>query len=121
MANNMNNIIQEDILHQNIKDEINKINLRLIHRYKSLDSINETSKNILSKYNNYFEKQINEKKLLLQTFKNILEYLENLKKKKEFKKSNNVKYYINNDIEKVKIDIYKTTIDLLNLKNCITT
>ena len=116
----MGSIIQDDMLHQNIKDKINKINLRLIHRYKSLDSINETSKDILSKYNKYFENQINEKKMLLQTLKNILEYLENLKKKKEFKKSKNVKYYINNDIDKVKFDIYKITIDLLNLKNSIT-
>ena len=73
------------------------------------------------KYNNYFEKQINEKKMLIQTLKNLLEYLENLKKNKEFRRSKNVKYYINNDIEKVKLDIYKTTIDLLHLKNSITT
>ena len=116
-----NNIIQEDIVSQNIKDEINKINLKLINRYKSLDTINENSKNILYKYNNYFEKQINEKKMLIQTLKNLLEYLENLKKNKEFRRSKNVKYYINNDIEKVKLDIYKTTIDLLHLKNSITT
>jgi hypothetical protein len=121
MANNMTNIIQDDILYKNILDEMNKINLRLIIRYKTLDCINENSKVILDKYNNYFEKQINEKKKQIQTLKNILEYLENLKKNKDFKKSKNVKHYINNDIDKVKLELYKITIELLKLKNSITT
>lgn len=57
----MANIIQDDFVYKNIKDEMNKINLRLINRYKTLNTINESSKSILDKYNSYFEKQINEK------------------------------------------------------------
>ncbi len=79
---NITNIIQDDFVYKNIKDEMNKINLRLINRYKTLNSINESSKCILDKYNSYFETQINEKKMAIQNLKNILEYLENLKKKK---------------------------------------
>ena len=116
----MTTIIQDDVIYKNIQEEMNKINLRLINRYKTLDSINETSTLILDKYNNYFEKQINEKKLAIQNLKNILEYLENLKKK-EFRKSKNVKYHINNDIDKIKLEIYKITIDLLKVKNTIAT
>jgi len=121
MANNRTSIIQDDILYHNIQDEMEKINSKLIDRYKTLTSINQDSNDILSKYNSYFEKQINEKKMLIQTLKNILEYLENLKKNKEFRKSKNVKFYINNDINKIKIEIYKIMIDLLKLKNNITT
>ena len=123
MANmaNMANIIQDDFVYKNIKDEMNKINLRLINRYKTLNTINESSKSILDKYNSYFEKQINEKKMAIQKLKNILEYLENLKKTKEFRKSKNVKYHINNDINKIKLEIYKITIELIILKNTITT
>jgi hypothetical protein len=118
---NITNIIQDDFVYKNIKDEMNKINLRLINRYKTLNSINESSKCILDKYNSYFETQINEKKMAIQNLKNILEYLENLKKKKEFRKSKNVKYHINNDINKIKLEIYKITIELIILKNTITT
>jgi hypothetical protein len=117
----MANIIQDDVIYKNIQEEIHKINLRLINRYKILDSINETSKLILDKYNNHFEKQINEKKMAIQNLKNILKYLENLKKNKEFRKSKNVKFHINNDINKIKLEIYKITINLINLKNSITT
>jgi hypothetical protein len=116
---NMANIIQDDFVYKNIQDEIKKINLKLINRYKTLTPINECTKCILDKYNSYFETQINEKKMVIQNLKNILEYLENLKKTKEFRKSKNVKYHINNDINKVKLEMYKNTIDLLILKNTI--
>jgi hypothetical protein len=120
MANKTTTIIQEDVIYKNILDEMKKINLKLVNRYKTLDSINQTSKGILENYNKYFEKQINEKKKAIETLKDILKYLENLKKNKEFRKSKNVKYHINNDINKVKLEIYKITINLINLKNSIT-
>ena len=89
---------------------------------KGLTTIQEEKiKLILDKYNNHFEKQINEKKMAIQNLKNILKYLENLKKNKEFRKSKNVKFHINNDINKIKLEIYKITINLINLKNSITT
>jgi len=102
---NITNIIQDDFVYKNIKDEMNKINLRLINRYKTLNSINESSKCILDKYNSYFETQINEKKMAIQNLKNILEYLENLKKKKSLKKKKNLNKKKKKKIKKKKIKI----------------
>jgi len=122
-------VIEQDTIYQNIKHEIDKTNLQLMNRYKFLTSLNDNSKTIVSLYTSYFEKLIQEKIMQIKSIKHILEYLEHLKK--ESKKSNSkskskskstlAMKEINNDINKLKCKLYTLTIDLLTLKNKITT
>jgi hypothetical protein len=124
-------VIEQDTIYQNIKHEIDKTNLQLMDRYKFLTSLNDNSKTIVSLYTSYFEKLIQEKIMQIKSIKHILEYLEHLKK--ESKKSNSkskskstststlAMKEINNDINKLKCELYTLTIDLVTLKNKITT
>lgn len=120
-------VIEQDTIYQNIKHEIDKTNLQLMDRYKFLTSLNDNSKTIVSLYTSYFEKLIQEKIMQIKSIKHILEYLEHLKKESKKSKSKSkskstlAMKEINNDINKLKCELYTLTIDLVTLKNKITT
>lgn len=114
-------VIEHDTIYQNIQDEIDKTKLRLMDRYKVLTTLNDHSKTIVSLYTSYFEKLIQEKMMQIQSIKYILEHLEHLKKESKKSKSTLATGEINNDINKLKCELYNLTIDLVTLKNKITT